>query len=125
MAYTPKTWQCGETIMADDLNHMEQGIAQGGGSEPLFVGMRTVDSDTALDKTWQEIYDAMNANRPAYVVNRHTDGVGYGIAAMPIISTEFGGSVYMVTFLAPGGSGNAFCTTSANGYPSYNGCQVS
>ena len=24
MAYTPKTWQCGETIMADDLNHMEQ-----------------------------------------------------------------------------------------------------
>ena len=24
MAYTPKIWQCGEPIMADDLNHMEQ-----------------------------------------------------------------------------------------------------
>ena len=37
MAYTPKTWQCGEPIMADDLNHMEQGIAQGGAVAPLIV----------------------------------------------------------------------------------------
>lgn len=26
MAYTPKTWECNETITAEDLNHMEQGI---------------------------------------------------------------------------------------------------
>lgn len=31
MAYEPKTWECGETITADDLNHMEQGIANSGG----------------------------------------------------------------------------------------------
>ena len=34
MAYTPKTWECGETITADALNHIEQGIAEassGGG----------------------------------------------------------------------------------------------
>lgn len=29
MTYTPKTWECGETITAEDLNHMEQGIADG------------------------------------------------------------------------------------------------
>lgn len=33
MAYEPKTWVCGETITADGLNHIEQGIAEccGGG----------------------------------------------------------------------------------------------
>ena len=27
MAYTPKTWVCGETITAEDLNHLENGLA--------------------------------------------------------------------------------------------------
>ena len=26
MAYTPKEWQCGDAITADDLNRMEEGI---------------------------------------------------------------------------------------------------
>lgn len=30
MSYEPKTWECGETITAEALNHMEQGIASGG-----------------------------------------------------------------------------------------------
>ena len=29
MAYEPKTWQCGEVVSADALNHIEQGIADG------------------------------------------------------------------------------------------------
>lgn len=33
MAYTPKVWQCGDTISAEELNRMEEGIssASGGG----------------------------------------------------------------------------------------------
>ena len=33
MAYVEKTWECGETITANDLNRMEDGIqeALGGG----------------------------------------------------------------------------------------------
>ena len=31
MSYTPKEWVCGETITADALNHIEQGIADSGG----------------------------------------------------------------------------------------------
>lgn len=36
MAYEPKTWECGDTITAEELNRMEQGIAEasqsGGGT---------------------------------------------------------------------------------------------
>ena len=28
MAYEKQTWQCGETITADKLNHMEDGIEE-------------------------------------------------------------------------------------------------
>ena len=36
MPYEPKTWTCGDTITADDLNNIEQGIANaGGGVQPL------------------------------------------------------------------------------------------
>ena len=47
MAYTPKTWQCGETITADGLNNIEDGIQEaleccggGGGTEPLIVNLK-------------------------------------------------------------------------------------
>lgn len=60
MAYTPKTWECGDTITAEDLNHIEQGIANsGGGTEPLIVHV-SFDESTGvitLDKTWKEIRD--------------------------------------------------------------------
>lgn len=31
MSYEPKEWACGDTITADDLNHIENGIAEAGG----------------------------------------------------------------------------------------------
>lgn len=33
MAYEPKTWSCGDVITANDLNHIEQGIAESGGCD--------------------------------------------------------------------------------------------
>ena len=32
MSYEPKTWACGDAITAEDLNHIEQGIANSGGA---------------------------------------------------------------------------------------------
>lgn len=42
MAYEPKEWQCGETITADDLNHLEQGVleASSGGTGTETVMLR-------------------------------------------------------------------------------------
>ena len=70
MAYTPKTWQCGEPIMADDLNHMEQGIAQGGAVEPLKFNVVETYSGTpsehrfTINGMFAEILNAFNQGIP-------------------------------------------------------------
>lgn len=63
MAYTKQTWECGDTITADKLNHMEDGIEECcGGGEPLIVHVLDKDAGgtpyNELDKTWREISDA-------------------------------------------------------------------
>ena len=47
MSYTPKQWQCGDTISAEELNRMEQGIVeagQGGGD----CGYECTESETTI-----------------------------------------------------------------------------
>lgn len=89
MAYTPKTWECGETITADDLNHIEQGIADassGGGTAPYLMFKKVSEEQTTepcpdnasgnihittttFSYSWQEIYDALNADTPVFYVD--------------------------------------------------------
>ena len=60
MAYTPKTWVCGEVITAEDLNHLENGLANASGG-CLFVSGTMVGNDLhtqSLDKTPSEIKEA-------------------------------------------------------------------
>ena len=66
MAYNPTTWECGDTITAEKLNNIEDGIQEaleccgggGGSASSLEVGMTIDGEDAILNKTWQEIYDA-------------------------------------------------------------------
>lgn len=61
MAYTKQTWETGDTIIADKLNHMEDGIAEGGSGGETFVVNFTYDDQTnkyTADKTFQEIETA-------------------------------------------------------------------
>lgn len=87
MAYTPKTWACEDTITADDLNHIEQGIAEASGGTAPFLIFKAVSEEqttepcpndaskniyittTTYNHTWQEIYDALNADTPVFYVN--------------------------------------------------------
>ena len=39
MSYTPTNWQCGDTVTADKLNKMEQGIANAGSGGGESVGV--------------------------------------------------------------------------------------
>ena len=87
MAYEKQTWQCGETITADKLNHMEAGIEEccsGGGSAPLIVEVVeytptcepgcTPRSGTALSATWQDMKDAIDEGRNVYFLHEQTEG---------------------------------------------------
>lgn len=69
MAYEKQTWVTGEVITKEKLNHMEDGIANGGGGS-FVIG---VDQETgALNKTWKEIHDALISGQ--YVVCVLDDG---------------------------------------------------
>ena len=72
MAYDKYTWQTGEVITAEKLNHIEDGIAdmEGGGSSGEgdsngFFVIRTIDYDldegtwSRVDKTFSQIADAI------------------------------------------------------------------
>ena len=101
MAYTPKTWQCGEPIMADDLNHMEQGIAQGSSVAPLFVhelqmtaeeiaeaGITgvTVGNAYRLDTPTATIKQALQSGRAVWFAEERGDA--FGVVALMSFSTN-------------------------------------
>lgn len=81
MAYEPKEWVCGDTITADDLNHIENGIADvgGGGNENYKVlelrqddsGLNVYDGDTKL--TFIDLSSMMRDE--ALIL--HWDSMGY------------------------------------------------
>ena len=84
MSYEKKTWQCGDTISAEELNRMENGIEEaqgGGGSTPLTVNVSLSEESEefgtdilVLDKTWQEIANAYPNTR---FVTTYDDAVVY------------------------------------------------
>lgn len=63
MSYTPTTWVTGDPITATKLNKLENGVANAGSA--LIVSYNAVTG--ALDKTVQEIYDAITSGVPAYL----------------------------------------------------------
>lgn len=57
MSYEKHTWETGETITAEKLNNLEDGVASGG------VGIFVVnDINGTLDATWNQIYQEIIAN---------------------------------------------------------------
>lgn len=67
MAYVKQTWETGQTITADKLNHMEDGIAEGaGGGAYVF---RPTGKPKVLDKTFAEIKDMIEAGVVLYEYN--------------------------------------------------------
>ena len=109
MAYTKNTWTDGDIVTSEKLNHMEDGIAN---SENVFIvgGIRIGETgyEGTLDKTWQEIHDAMMQNKICIVVIA-TDG-GFSQVFINEVSTTNG--TYLVTV-----DGVRFSTSTASGYP--------
>lgn len=70
MSYTPTTWVTGDTVTATKLNKIENGIANAGSAVIVTINNNT------LDKTVQEIYDAISAGTPVLWVYMYGDPAG-------------------------------------------------
>ena len=100
MAYTPTVWETGDTITAEKLNKVENGIA---GAYPLVVTI----SDSAFDKTFAEVLAAF----PNVIVKEiipNTVDLYYAISELYVEN-----GVYAVVI----GEQN-YVTDSESGYPS-------
>lgn len=73
MSYTKQTWNTGDVITAQKLNHMEDGIANCG----LFVVTITNDDGNySCDKTNEEIYNAWLSGANVVAIG---DGIVYTV----------------------------------------------
>ena len=86
MAYTPKTWECGDIITPNELNRMEQGIEEalgsgGSGGDGVFLitPIDTEASPMVFDKTEEEIIEAIDSNKNVKLAYSPSGGAQNGI----------------------------------------------
>lgn len=77
MGYTPTEWATGDTITASKLNKIESGIANAGGSLICNTNYSSTKSNYVLDKTVQEIYDALQNGTPVYIKYQYGELSGF------------------------------------------------
>lgn len=114
MAYTKNTWVTGDIVSSAKLNHMEDGIAN---AESVFIvgGVSFGEGGAlvgTLDKTWQEIHDAMQSKICVAVIK--TSDNGFTQKLITNVDEVFG--AYSV-FIAE----TQFSTDTADGYPAASG----
>lgn len=114
MAYTKNTWKTGDIVSSQKLNHMEDGIAN---SENVFIvgGVTLDESDKptgTLDKTWQEIHDAMQSKICIVVITLENE-IRQELIKSANLSLL---GVYNVMIAE-----TVFSTGTANGYPAGGG----
>ena len=94
MSYEPTTWKDGDLVTSAKLNKLENGVAAASGASILIINM---DMETgALDKTWQEIYDA----DICYIISEFGSPVIKSI--VPVSSIGMQNNDYAVGAVLPG-----------------------
>lgn len=118
MTYTKHTWETGEIITDEKLNNIEDGIAN---QDTLIVNIVVDENPKRLDKTWQEIYDAIDSGRIVYVVKTDNySGKKYYYIVYWVGSNidEISENIYYYVYLnKPGREYYVFDTQSPSGYP--------
>lgn len=73
MAYEPTVWAAGDVVTSAKLNKIETGIANAGS---IFVLHETTEENVyTLDRTWQEIHDAMENDAMVVIFSQTSDGM--------------------------------------------------
>ena len=90
MAYTPTVWQTGDTITAEKLNKLENGVANTGGYDIVFT--KTMDGMTADGASVEEL--ASGGYKKAIMVNiaNMNESIGFLSLDVPnrsVVSFDF------------------------------------
>lgn len=70
MSYTPTNWQTGDTVTAEKLNNIEQGLFEVADISTSFTVILTPTSEDMsgiMDRSPQQIADAFNAGRRIFI----------------------------------------------------------
>ena len=112
--YVAREWSGGDIVTAANLNHLEQGVesAQGGGV--LIIDESVTESSTAptytLNKTWQEIHDAMISGTICLIHQVDSNFEGYlSVSSCAVQDDEY----YIYTFH------NRYTSINSTDYPIY------
>ena len=113
MSYDKNTWQTGDVITANKLNHIEDGIENAGGGGVLVTGTTIEGGKPTLANTWQEVHDAPMTVLP-FAVSENSI-----VTMISSEVTKISDSDYQISFVALSDPTNplVFDTTSADGYP--------
>lgn len=79
MAYEPKEWVCGDTITADDLNRIEEGVADASESQMVVKLLAQVDAyGFSTDKSFSEVAEFVGNGNYNVVLVPGSNGVAGG-----------------------------------------------
>lgn len=110
MSYTKTTWATGDVVTSAKLNNIENGIA----NATLSL---TVDAETyALNKTWQEIHDALESGITCFTVLTE----GNALFLSPVVYVGGKSPTYIVAVVRTDNGTSqeiTFSTSTASGYP--------
>lgn len=111
MSYEKQTWAKGDIVTSTKLNHMEDGIAGGGGESGILYTAANVTAEAVtLTNTWKEINDADYA----IFVSNEEGRKDYGL----LLLSQDTGESFEVTFLQGSAmTAVTFTTDNENGYP--------
>ncbi len=113
MSYTPTEWETGQTITAEKLNKLEQGVADAGG------GLVVTITDGVMNKTYNEIKQALQSGPVVCVAER--DGA---LFYNNIVSSADGDNDrtpnILFTYDAMDGTPAMYIVYNGDGYPEFN-----
>lgn len=115
MSYEPTVWQTGDVVTAEKMNKLEQGVANSGGGGFLLVHVLVSVSSATMDKTWNEINEALDNGIPAFAQTIDGDKVNID----SIYSATINDGQYVVyAFSYENASSITFSSSNdPNGYP--------
>ena len=111
MSYEPTNWKTGDVVTSAKLNKLENGVADAGGV--LAVHSVYEDENRVLDKTWNEIYIALNAGCYVSIVDDGGQNIIY-----EAVFDDRGGGFMINAYSLSDGTSLTYTANSGDGYPS-------